>query len=94
MAVILELGNDTVEVSYSATPFMQGYTSGPPEHCYPDEGGEIEIEAVRYRTKGKAFVGGKWILADVMVDVIGLCTDNDIERFQEEIASIEENDEP
>ena len=28
----------------SSTPFDPGRTSGPPEHCYPPEGGEIEWE--------------------------------------------------
>jgi len=36
----------TLEVEYDATPFVPGYISGPPENCYPDEGGEIEITKV------------------------------------------------
>ena len=27
----------------SYTPVIPGYTTGPPENCYPDEGGEVEF---------------------------------------------------
>ena len=30
----------------NATPYDPGCTSGPPERCYPAEGGEVEIENV------------------------------------------------
>lgn len=33
-------------VEGNATPFKPGRTWGPPEDCYPDEGGEVEIENV------------------------------------------------
>lgn len=95
MGVLLDLGNDTVEVSYTASVYYPAYTSGAPENCYPEEGGEIEIEEVLYETKGKAFIDGFWLPVDrVIVDVMPLLPDNELERFQEEIASIEENDQP
>lgn len=31
-----------IEVSGSAVPFVRGCYSGPPERCYPDEGGYVE----------------------------------------------------
>jgi len=33
-----------VEITHSVTPFDPGCTSGPPERCYPPEGGEVELE--------------------------------------------------
>lgn len=33
-------------VEGNATPFKPGRAWGPPEDCYPDEGGEVEIENV------------------------------------------------
>ena len=95
MGVLLDLNGTEVEVDYSASVYYPAYTSGAPENCYPEEGGEIEIEEVLYETKGKAFIDGKWQRVDrVIVDVMPLLPDNELERFQEEIASIEENDEP
>lgn len=35
-----------VTVEYSITPYDPGRTSGPPEICYPPEGGEVEIVKV------------------------------------------------
>ena len=36
----------SVTVEGNATPYDPGVTSGPPERCYPPEGGEVEIENV------------------------------------------------
>jgi len=41
----LEYGEYKVEVEYTATPYRPAYTSGPPDRCYPEEGGEVEIES-------------------------------------------------
>ena len=35
-----------VEVVGTVTPTVPGRYSGPPEDCYPDEGGEVEVEHV------------------------------------------------
>ena len=35
-----------LRVEGNATPYDPGVTSGPPEACYPPEGGDVEIEAV------------------------------------------------
>lgn len=35
-----------LEVTFSATPSIPAYISGPPEDCYPAEGGEVELESV------------------------------------------------
>ena len=37
-----------VEVEYNATPYDPGVTRGPPESCYPPEGGEVEITEATY----------------------------------------------
>lgn len=44
---------DYIEVQYTATPFIPGNTFGPPESCYPDEGGEVEIQEVYSLLTGK-----------------------------------------
>ena len=35
-----------VTVEYTATPYVPAQTYGPPENCYPAEGGDIEIVSV------------------------------------------------
>ena len=35
------------EIECGLTPYVAAYISGPPEKCYPAEGGECEIIAVR-----------------------------------------------
>lgn len=35
-----------VEVEFDATPYIPAQVSGPPECCYPEEGGEVELNAV------------------------------------------------
>jgi hypothetical protein len=35
-----------VTVEYTISPYDPGNTSGPPELCYPPEGGEVEIVKV------------------------------------------------
>ena len=36
----------TFEIEGTVSPIIHGVFSGPPERCYPDEGGEVEIERV------------------------------------------------
>lgn len=40
----LTRGDDEIEleVEYSVSPYDPGCTYGPPENCYPPEGGEVE----------------------------------------------------
>ncbi len=40
-------GNEvTVYIRGNVTPYVRGRYSGPPEDCYPDEGGDVEdVEA-------------------------------------------------
>lgn len=41
------LDDDTeISIEYTQTPYDPGRTYGPPEDCYPPEGGEVEIEKV------------------------------------------------
>ena len=37
-----------VEVEFEATDYDPGVCSGPPENCYPPEGGDVEITSVTY----------------------------------------------
>jgi len=36
-----------VLISYTCSPYGPGCTSGPPEKCYPPEGGEVEMESIQ-----------------------------------------------
>jgi hypothetical protein len=36
----------TFDVAFTRTPYDPGFVSGPPDRCYPPEGGEIEITAI------------------------------------------------
>ena len=47
-SITLALDDPELEllVEGNATPYDPGVTSGPPERCYPPEGGEVEIENV------------------------------------------------
>ena len=40
------IGDVEFEVEFSSTPYVPARISGPPENCYPDEGGEVEIESI------------------------------------------------
>ena len=52
-----ELDEVEVEVTGRVTPFVRGRYSGPPERCYPDEGGDVEdVEAT--------VAGAPWVLTD------------------------------
>lgn len=37
-------GEGEVEVTGTVEPLVRGRTHGLPENCYPDEGGEVEVE--------------------------------------------------
>lgn len=93
MSMSYPLNNDTVEVNFSGTPYIPARLTGHPDSWEPAEGGEIEIEEVEYRTKGKAFVDGKWIRCDVVVDVSPLLDDGQFEDIQEKIENTNFNEE-
>lgn len=44
--VTIEIGGQELRVDIDYTPLVPAKTDGPPENCYPEEGGEIEIELV------------------------------------------------
>jgi len=52
----LDRGEDAIdlEIEYEVAPFTPGNTWGPPEHCDPPEGGEVE-ELTAY-LDGQVFV--------------------------------------
>lgn len=39
-------GETEVIVAYTMTPVIPAQTYGPAENCYPQEGGEVEIQSV------------------------------------------------
>jgi hypothetical protein len=87
MGYLYTLNNDTVEVEYSGTPYIPAYISGPPEDCYPEEGGEIEIESVEYETSGRVMIDGKWVAVKrVVVDISPLLSEAQLEDITDKIA--------
>lgn len=90
-----ELNNATVLVDYNASVFYPAQLSGPPENCYPAEGGEIEIESVEYETSGRVMIDGKWVAVKrVVVDVSPLLSDYQLEQIVEAIENMPIDDEP
>jgi hypothetical protein len=49
-----ELEEIELKIEYTCSPYDPGCTYGPPENCYPPEGGEIE-ELTAYGPDGKEF---------------------------------------
>lgn len=40
------VGDVEFEVEFNSSPYVPAKISGPPEHCYPAEGGDVEIESI------------------------------------------------
>ena len=85
MGHIIKLNNDEVEVEYTAYPFIPGYTAGAPENCYPDEGGEIELEEINYTTEGYAMLNEQWVKCLVKVDLSLVISERDKDDIIDEI---------
>lgn len=49
------------EVEFEATPYSAARISGPPEHCYPAEGGEVDIISITL---------GDWEVTDILSEDI------------------------
>ena len=43
---IYQFGDNELQVWAQIEPFVPGFISGPPEACYPDEGGTAELSSV------------------------------------------------
>lgn len=93
MSVILDLNGSEVEVDYSGTAYIPANLSGHPDTWAPAEGGEVEIKAVEFETKGRALIGNAWVNLDrVIVDVLPLLPADEIERMQEEISTLPQDE--
>lgn len=89
------LNNDSVEVEYSASVYIPPNLSGHPDSWTPEEGGEIEIEAVEYETNGRVMIDGKWVAVKrVIVDVSPLLSDYQLEEICQTILNAPIDDEP
>lgn len=42
-----------IDVTFTYSPPVPGRYSGPPDRCYPDEPGEVEIHSARIRESGE-----------------------------------------
>ena len=67
------IGDVEFEVEFSSTPYKPAKISGPPEQCYPAEGGEVEIESISI---------GDFEVSDVISDAAR----NTLQRMAEEAA--------
>lgn len=75
-------GETKIVIEYTRTPFIPAKTYGPPEDCYPAEGGETEIVGISMIVDGE--------------EVPYLASDAEIEAFYKELDSlpIEDDDGP
>ena len=66
---VIEHAGMDFRVEYEYEPLIPGRLSGPPENCYPDEGGALTIGAV--------LINGEW------VDPREVFTDSVVEKWEE-----------
>ena len=71
------LGYD-FEVEFEATPYEPARISGPPEHCYPAEGGDVDIISI---------ILGDWEVTDILSEYI-------LEKIQAAVEAYVCSDEP
>ena len=57
-----------LEVAVDVTPYDPGRTWGPPESCYPPEGGEVEVLSVELIPDGSPT--GRGLLIDKLLDAL------------------------
>ena len=67
-----------IEVGANVTPYVPAQTSGPPENCYPEEGGESEIQSVHVLDES----GGK--AKAEPVEITHLLSPKQIEQLEQE----------
>ena len=96
MLKIVEVWGVYFEVEFEGTPFRPARTYGPPEDCYPAEGGEAEILAIRL--DGNDLMGmltdkvetliledlTQYLCSDVKVDEVACEADREFDRRREE----------
>lgn len=71
------LGYD-FEVEFEATPYEPARISGPPEYCYPAEGGDVDIISI---------ILGDWEVTDILSEYI-------LEKIQAAVEAYVCSDEP
>lgn len=55
MKTLMYLNDETYRVTGSVSPYVPARTYGPPEDCYPEEGGEADVESIEIQME----VGGE-----------------------------------
>ena len=66
------------EVEFEATPYSAARISGPPEYCYPAEGGDVDIISIAL---------GDWEVTDILSEDI-------LEKIQAAVEAYVCSDEP
>ena len=69
--ITIELGGHEIVCNVDLTPYDPGVTSGPPERCYPPEGGETEINSARLRIKPGKTEDCFLEISDLIMDLDG-----------------------
>jgi hypothetical protein len=87
--IIIELGGHEIVCNVDLTPYDPGQTSGPPERCYPPEGGDVDINSIRLRIKpGKTpdcFLDIEDLVADLDgLDRVASLVDDEVEKLLKE----------
>lgn len=84
--ITLEVGGHELVCNVDLTPYDPGNTSGPPERCYPPEGGDMSVNSIRLRLKpGKTddcFMEISDLLLDLdALDRVTALLDDEIEKL-------------
>jgi hypothetical protein len=65
-------------------PIVPAKISGPPEDCYPEEGGEIEIFSLKCEGHDATFMLESEILSQVIFDEAAIAAEEQVQREQEQ----------
>lgn len=84
--IAIELGGFEIVCNVDITPYDPGVTSGPPERCYPPEGGDVDINDIRLRLKPGTTPDCFLEISDLIQaldggDLVGALVDEEIEKM-------------
>ena len=84
MRITVEVLGVDLEIEYDGTPFVPARIYGPPEDCYPAEGGEATINAVYLDGTEVTELLSDWVLNKINEQLVEyLCSSSAEEDFEE-----------